>query len=61
MKRETVLLRTIRRCCTDAFGEQLTGIYLHSHWPWADFAGKQAMWIFLWRYAVLLLGRRRNV
>lgn len=29
MKRETVLLHVIRRCCTDAFGEQLAGIYLH--------------------------------
>lgn len=29
MKPEIVLLRAIRRCCTDAFGEQLTGIYLH--------------------------------
>lgn len=29
MKPEIVLLRAIRRCCTDAFGEQLTGIYVH--------------------------------
>ena len=29
MKHEAALLHEIRRCCTDAFGEQLTGVYLH--------------------------------